>query len=91
MFFIEKYHNSEYRTSIEDSIFSCCSGLETVIIGENVKTFCDKVFSECNSLKSIYFYGETSLTVEISAFYNVPATSVKTYQSETFVNFSVSK
>ena len=57
-------------TSIHDGLFSHCSGLTTVIIGENVRTIESYAFNSFINLKCVDFYGETAPTISSNPFSN---------------------
>lgn len=54
--------------TLGEHAFSGCTKIKSVIIGNNVKSIGNAVFSDCSSLLEVFFTGSTKPTISSSAF-----------------------
>ena len=60
--------------SIDDSAFSSCSGLNSIMIGSGVTNIGSSAFSSCSGLTRIFFAGNAPTNASSTAFSSTPAT-----------------
>jgi len=82
-------HGSRPVTKINDSAFTSCTSLVTLIIGNNVTTIGAYAFQYCSNLTSVTFPTSSLTTIGSSAFWGSGLTSVAIPNSVTSMSDSI--